>query len=306
MDKLQFDDYDKFLVSLGVVLLVSSVAVPWLILREPFDLTIPQEEITNLSPMAQTLISQRHQLAYYLVHAVPSIFGVLLISGFVSVGFGLRGWRNRQRLFDTKTNLEVKKLSLEVTAMTPAEVIDKATNEVIEIEESDLLIDEEGPAPELPSESRTKEYLAIERKLLTIIKECLGNQYKATEYARLGPVQFDLVLEAGIGGDTDLLFEFKSIQKGFKFGWLREVALKTLYMSEVYEDHSINRSSPYVVIVAPSRILESKSLEELTERITELTTNLGRAVQVRFLKEEELQELTCQDISLLLSQRQAA
>ena len=51
MTKLDYQDYYRFVVSLGLFLTAAAVIVPWLFLREPFDLHITAKELAELTPL---------------------------------------------------------------------------------------------------------------------------------------------------------------------------------------------------------------------------------------------------------------
>ena len=45
MSKFEYSDFYKFIASVGITLIALSVFVPWLFLKEPFDLLQRQDEI---------------------------------------------------------------------------------------------------------------------------------------------------------------------------------------------------------------------------------------------------------------------
>jgi len=50
MPQLEYGDCYKFVASAGMALVAGAVAVPWLFLREPFDLTIASSKLQTLPP----------------------------------------------------------------------------------------------------------------------------------------------------------------------------------------------------------------------------------------------------------------
>ncbi len=294
MDRLEFGDFDKFLVSLGAVLLISSVAIPWLILREPFDLTIPVSQLDTFTPEAQSIVAHRQAFSAILIRAAPFVGAILFLLGCFCTARGLVGWRRRQRVYDRRTELEVEKLSLEIRQMTPSEVEQRAVSELQEIEEF-----EPGEPPEAPMGTRAQSYIQRERALASVLTSCLADRYSPSEYVRVGPVEFDLIMRTKNPREYDLLFEFKFVRKGFKYGWLKEASLKALYMSEIYEDHAANASAPFIVIIAPREVLKCTPSQEYAERIAHESGRLGRMVRLRFLAEEDLPSLSCADIEAI-------
>ena len=64
MAQIEYGDFYKFIVSLGIALVLAAILVPWLFLREPFDLMIEASRLSGLTPTAQqiVLLRQAHLL----------------------------------------------------------------------------------------------------------------------------------------------------------------------------------------------------------------------------------------------------
>jgi hypothetical protein len=54
MAQLEYGDYYKFVASAGIALIAGAVVVPWMFLREPFDLAVEASKIGLLTPDART------------------------------------------------------------------------------------------------------------------------------------------------------------------------------------------------------------------------------------------------------------
>ncbi len=62
MAQLEYGDFYKFIASAGIALLAGSIAVPWLFLREPFDLAIDASKLKTLTPVAQSAVAHRQEM----------------------------------------------------------------------------------------------------------------------------------------------------------------------------------------------------------------------------------------------------
>ena len=71
MASVEYSDYHKFIVSLGVVLLAFSVLGPWLFLREPFDLMVEAQKLRSLTPEAQYLVTTRQHIVAAIMRLLP-------------------------------------------------------------------------------------------------------------------------------------------------------------------------------------------------------------------------------------------
>jgi hypothetical protein len=56
MEKIEYSDLNKFLVSVGIALMTISIFIIWLFFKEPFDLLIEQKTLDNLTETAKTII----------------------------------------------------------------------------------------------------------------------------------------------------------------------------------------------------------------------------------------------------------
>jgi len=57
MNKIEYDSFYKFLVSLGIILITLPVILFIFLLKEPYDLLVTTEEIQNITSTAQQIIN---------------------------------------------------------------------------------------------------------------------------------------------------------------------------------------------------------------------------------------------------------
>src|SRR4051794_31679801 len=101
--KIEYGDLYKFTVSIGVLLIGLAFALPWMILRESFDLLVPANNWVSYTPTAQSALHQRQQLIDWYSHWALWISAGLLIVGIGAVLTGLVfWWRRNQKHIDRK------------------------------------------------------------------------------------------------------------------------------------------------------------------------------------------------------------
>lgn len=171
MNKLEYSDLYKFIVSLGLILIAFAVILPWLFLRESFDSLISASDIANLTPTAQALITYRQTVALWFVKniiwisSIPAIFGVLSLVG------GLFLWQRKQKLTDVKDELETEKLRLEVKSMLPKQIAVKLIQEAASASTSK-------PNETSATNGQIKvinEYIRIENMIISKLSDCFGS-----------------------------------------------------------------------------------------------------------------------------------
>jgi hypothetical protein len=84
--QIEYGDFYKFVVSLGIALVLAAilVPVPWLFLREPFDLMVEASRLGQLTPTAQHIVSVRQTYLFRLLPIVPWFSFSVLVMGVVN------------------------------------------------------------------------------------------------------------------------------------------------------------------------------------------------------------------------------
>src|SRR5688572_17346432 len=113
--KVEYSDLYKFMVSLGVALVTLAVLVPWLFLREPFDLLVARPTLESLTPRALSFVSLRQERVEQITGYLPIFSFTTFILGVGAMVAGLVLWYRRvQRHVDQQTSLGVQKMKAEI------------------------------------------------------------------------------------------------------------------------------------------------------------------------------------------------
>ncbi|MBV6694432.1 hypothetical protein KVO79_20235 [Serratia quinivorans] len=223
--KFEFGDLYKFIVSLGVVLLMSTVIMPWLFLREPFDILKSAQDIEKLTTMAQEIIKTREGVVlfvskYLLLYSVVSFF----LGGFLIL-YGLYKWRQNQLIIDEQTKIELEQKKRANRDATDDEV------------ESKILLDaarqDSVPAREAVG-NITRNYYEMESVVFKKFNEYYSDRYTVRRDRVIADVGIDILLEGNAIFTKDWIIEVKYIRKGFNLGWLRQSFSKNRYAKTIY------------------------------------------------------------------------
>ncbi|HBL75142.1 MAG: hypothetical protein A2W90_05675 [Bacteroidetes bacterium GWF2_42_66] len=98
MEKIEYSDLNKFLVSIGVTLIIVAFILPWLYLKEPFDLSLTQEQISKLTNEAQKIIVIRQNFILRTINYIQYLSIGLFVSGLTSIIIGLCRWIKKQKM----------------------------------------------------------------------------------------------------------------------------------------------------------------------------------------------------------------
>ena len=102
MAQFEYNDLNKFFVSIGVFLIGLTFILPWLFLREDFNLLITSENLSKFTLGAQKIIKQRQSFVGLLSVIIPIISILTLSSGTFLIYKGIRGWRKLQLLIEER------------------------------------------------------------------------------------------------------------------------------------------------------------------------------------------------------------
>jgi len=117
MEKIDYGDLNKFLVSVGIVLIVLSILAPYLYLKENFGLYIEAENFEKFQEPIKNLILYKQYQVIGIQKLIPWTALGLFIVGLTSLTVGLTRWFKRQSKLDERFDKESMKLDLELVAL---------------------------------------------------------------------------------------------------------------------------------------------------------------------------------------------
>jgi hypothetical protein len=299
MNKLEYSDLYKFLVSLGVVLISLSLVVPWLFLRESFDILIKASDISDLTPTAQTLLTYRQYAALWFIRKIWWISLLLVIGGLLFLVLGVILWVRKQRLLDRrevietrKVSLETEKLRREMESLTPADIAIKGIGEVEEEIEAE---EELEPSVISSIESRVQGYLRVEEIFLNKLMTCYGEE-RVLIQQRKKHVIYDAILMSDNPGVMDVVFEVKRLTRHFSLNRLRATIDQVSRLIQNYAVMTGRMTTSVLgvaLFVVPESDLDSVRMDECLWTIKGQADSYGVRIHPIFITEEDLVKIDC-------------
>jgi hypothetical protein len=293
MAQLEYGDYYKFTASAGITLIAGAVVVPWMFLREPFDLAMEASKVALLTPDAQNVIHTRQHLVAAAIHFLPWASGAMAIVGAVLTTYGLFTWHSRQSVRDESEDLQRKKLDRELEAMSPKEIEAKAEDE------SEISEDAGTGTVSLQAAASGTSALAIEQALLNRIGSCLGPSIQVQTNQRLGNVEFDALIKPHKARRT--IVEIKYIRKGFNRGWLRGVitnlSLKMAVFSKTFDE---GVAGVAIIVIATSGSPLGRKVRGISEELSREMPSLVENIRVQTIYEADIAAMSCDSLRQLL------
>jgi len=300
MNKPEYSDLYKFIVSLGLILIAFAILLPWLFLRESFDVLVSASEIANLTQTAQALISYRQNVSLWFVQNIFLISSIPAVAGLVTLISGLVFWRRKQLVVDQKDVLETEKLRLEVKKMSPEQIVEKVLKEVTE----DVQFEEVENAPilEKPSQvSAINKYFEIENIVIKKLTGCFGSA-NVRPHLKVGNTEVDVLVR--LSSKERAIFEIKSVRNPTNiFRRLRDITDTLVKAVESYDKLTTHQNIKGIgLLIVSNDYADSLEREHLDRVVVKVVEKIF--IRIITLTEKEFLDLKCDEFRKMLTSMQ--
>jgi hypothetical protein len=235
MNKPEYSDLYKFLVSLGILLIAFAILLPWLFLRESFDTLVTVSDIANLTSTAQTLIEYRQNTALWFIKNIVWIISIPAAIGLVFFLYGFLLWKRKQKIFD-----KIDEINLGVAEMSAEQIAVKAIKETVD--ESQISQGESESIPRAEKQIRAiNKYFRIEKMVIERLVDCYGSA-NVRPNVRVGNTEIDVLVR--ITQRERAIFEVKSVKK-INVAQYQRVVIDVLLQAVNRYNASANKNSTY-------------------------------------------------------------
>ncbi len=285
MGQLEYGDYYKFIASAGIALIAGAVVVPWMFLREPFDLAIEASKIPLLTQDSQNIVHARQHVITVIVYALPKMSVGLATAGALLTVIGLIGWHSRQSVRDKSEDLTARKLEEELKAMSPAQIEERAK---IEVENVEQAADEPLPLPVAHHvSSLVASALAVEQAVQEKLRSAFSSFGTVMGNQRLGSAEFDAIIRTK--SSSPIIVEIKYIRKGFNRGWLiNTISNLTLRMAIYTKTINENVSGLVLIVIATTGSPLVRRATEFEHELQSAQPSLLNNVRIRTIYESQI------------------
>lgn len=288
MQKIDYSDINKFLVSFGLILIVLAGLIPYLYYKEDFGIYLSQCQINNLETNAKSLFINKRNTIIQIQLILPWISLSLTLIGIVSIIIGLIRWFKRQAKIDEKFDKEIEKLSLEIRSLTPEEQEQKAKEEAAEIEIAEIEIAEN--LNSRISESYNK-YIKIEKSISNTFSKYDSKNFKVLFEQKIGNrFSFDILLKAINEKYSDRIIEIKYFKSHLSYSIIEKTLLQLESAAVYYKQAARKQVVPVLLIIYNNKI-EEKNISSIKSRLLNLSQNSYglKRLKVEFIKETEIE-----------------
>lgn len=289
MSQFEYNDLNKFYVSVGVFLIGFTFVLPWLYMHEQFDLTIKAKELEQLTSTAQEIISNRQRMSGILMWVIPISSFLSLAAGIYLSFRGLQGWSKLQKLLEKREEMINQELSLKIDQLTPKEH-EARVEQDIESQE------DEGTQTREQKKKLVTSYLEAENTFYELIRPVFKDDFKIIQNTRIGQSEYDIILRSPLKMNQDVVIELKYSEARVGGDYFHHSLNQLNRSLEEYKknvkDNTIGRlvfllphSALHNTSKHPNSILPSKTINLLDNRDKELK---GTDVRVAYIDLDEL------------------
>lgn len=302
MEKIEYGDVNRFLVSTGLVLISLSLAVPYFYLSDDFGLYIEQEKVKSFSVTIQTIISDKETIVTTIQKYILWTSLGLFVTGLGLLVVGLIRWFKRQRKIDEKENLDIQKLKLEIDDLTPEEKREKAkveveANEIAEIVENKKLSDS---TPNPIRELAVSNYLKVEERIINHFKNYKTDNFQILDNVKIaGRFWVDILLESKTTDYADRIVEIKFASKKLTYSLIADALNKLDQYLNFYLGFYDRKAVPVLIVIFSSETeMTNDKLRVLAQRAHSDTDNYKslKRLQVHFISEDQIETFDIKSI----------
>lgn len=197
MGNINYDSFYKFLVSLGIILVILPLTVLIFLTTNSFDLQIAEADLAQYTQTAQKVIAWRQSLPLLIQEKCTWwIIGGFSICGVCLILYGLIKWHELQKIDDICKKREAEK---------QREAIEKNT-----VKMSDEQIIQKTNFEDGPSATVMKSFI-IEQKFFDFVKKA-KKTYIVKNNIMIGTFEYDIVAFANKAFEKDYVYEVKYLK----------------------------------------------------------------------------------------------
>lgn len=276
MDKLQYDSFYKFLVSLGMLLITLPV-LAFLYVLNMDCILISQSDYDNLSQISIKRIQNNANLLDFTTTIMPVASIVLIVTGLTLIIIGCCKWYSIQKELDEQIKSDTITKKINATQLSSSETVEKAANEISAEQNTSTNV----------SSDRIVKYMQIEDKCYKYFFNKFSHRYLLKQNLRIGRFEYDIIALSK-RTKNDLIFEVKYLTiNTITDNRLKHLISNVNYMCENYRSVTNHNCKSVIVIVTPKEKIE-KVKSACLNHFNNYKNSVLESINFEFFAEEDL------------------
>lgn len=286
MNKLEYDNLYKFLVSLGIIL----IALPLIALIYFYNanpILISQVEYDSLSKFSLQMIDNRNYLLSIFVKIFPWFTVIFILSGIVLIVCGIIKWFGVQKKLDKKLDAEITKKTLDELQATKEEVNEKIKKETVEyIQNNFETLVNNNHGNKYPQGKTYEKALEIEQLCFDFCVCKYSKNYDFKQNIRIGETYYDFI-GVSKNDDVDLVVEVKYFRRAASISHCIYNTFEKMYEAGLRYQKVVHRDFKCIVIMVTPKE-ELPRLENIVETYRKVHIENASRIDIKCMAEESL------------------
>ena len=274
MERLKYDSLYKFIVSIGIVIIIIPFVFMYLILKNNDVILIKENEIQQLTNISQNIILTEQNYKYIMLSnpIIICIIIVIMVSiGLIIVKKGMHEWKEKLQIYeDERIRLSLEKLRFDIKKMTNEEKKEKIIENIELIENKNINNDKQKEV----KEEKISKYENIQEKAYKVIRKQFKD-YKIFEEVKLEEQVYDCIALNEYGEyNRDYIFEIKYFPEiGDLKGRINRLEEELIHRGILYNGNTGRYATSILLIILDSYSekdkLENQKILNIIDKINE-------------------------------------
>lgn len=282
MDNLQYDSFYKFIVSVGIILIVAPLFFLHYLVSGSYDIIMTQDEANNLSDFSSDFLSIKVQYVHNIFKYLPCICIVFIVLGLFFILWGCFKWIQIQKTLDQMTKLDLEEKELHIQNMSAQEIAEKIISEDMENQEN-LSSNHHIPSSYSMASSRIRKAFEIEDACYNYLRNKLKQKYNVRQNIKVGNCDYDIIASSKYN-NIDLLYEIKYWSNPISKANLARLISQVEQRGISYEN-TAHRNFRFIILIISQEDCFSQTIEFLNNLIAHKNLSF---ISIEYMKEEQL------------------
>lgn len=285
MSKLEYDNLYKFLVSLGIILIVLPLgALVYFYNTNP--ILISQIDFDLLSEYSLQMINSRNELLSIFIKVFPWFATASIIIGIILIICGIIKWFGVQKKLDKKLDAETTKKTLDELQASKEEVNEKLKKETVDSNNESIFSSENSAVSKNSQLKAMEKYYEIEELCFNYFAKKYSKKVDFKQNIRIGNTYYDFI-GVSKNDDPDLIFEIKYCRQAAGMSPILYKTFDKIYdMGLKYQTVAHRNFRCIVVAVTPKEHLPR--LENIVETYCKAHRDNASRIEIKCMAEEAL------------------
>lgn len=281
MDKLNFSDLYKFLVSVGITMILIGLLFPFLITLDSSSISIEKNALEQINESGKTILGLKLNHVKWLMIYWKGISALIILFGIVITIFGLTKWVERQKKRDAKFDLDL--IISEQNSISERSKSDSLNEEAELIEELD-------PNITIDRKDFIQKNKVVENIIYTKLSTFYTSNYIPQNNVEFKESQFDIILMSKQNEKReDVIVEVKFL-KGFAIEGVHSDLRKLINNISRYKSETTRNVTVVIIYITDNELWKSQFINNKS-RFQEYCLKMGIKVRVKIFDFKGLEDI---------------